>query len=294
MRVTRMTNFFNYLWEALTNYRKLKDEANEMRKEKDFLLLDSIKNSDKLKDLQKQYDLLKAEYMQDILHDQEKEYLSQLEETYPKSVVRYKCRPLPASKENIWVPVNVFITPDDPNIIKDLKKWGLYQTGESRETLVPKIYKKIFHTYYKYQFDEKNFGIGEVWLFPYELREMVKQDKGGDCDDWAHLQSSYYIAAGVHPAFVRCVVGDTNLGAHATVYVHSPETNKFRHVNSTYGSPLPQELSKYPTHDDAQSGKDPIGIHSAWFSYTSKSGYYKFLPGQTEEFVQKFNIQKLG
>jgi len=207
---------------------------------------------------------------------------------YPMARITYKCRPLPSGKTKIDVPVNAFLTPYDPFIIADLKNWGLYQTNEESETLLPKIYKKIFQTYYKYASDEAQFGIDEVWLFPFEVRAS----KGSDCEDFGNFQMSYYLAAGTPDWKIRGVAGLCSLGGHATVYVFSEKKGKFVHLNSTYSGIVFDRLEQYPTHDDAEAGMDKFGIKTVWFSYSLKSGFYRFDSTETEKQVQGFLIKK--
>lgn len=207
---------------------------------------------------------------------------------YPFAKITYKCRPHPKnSKEKLSVPVNVFLTPYDPFILADLREWSLLGTKEEPETLVPKIYKKLYSTY-KYKLDKDNFGIDEFWLFPFESRSIG----AFDCEDAAHIQASYYLAAGVPEWQVRCVAGDSSLGGHASVYVFSKKSAKWRHINATYGGLLGNELSSYPTHADAESGKDKIGIKRVWFSYTLSSGFATFEADEEEKKIKGFLIKK--
>ncbi len=184
---------------------------------------------------------------------------------YPTQKIAWNARSLPFSEEKCRVPVQVLITPNDPYIVQDLRDWGLYETGEDHETLVPKIYAKIRQKYYKYAFDKVTWGTNEVWEFPFELRAKGFK-KGFDCDSWANFQVSYYRAAGVPAGMVWVVAGDTELGGHSTVYVWSKVDSKFHHLNSTYTT-FKRSVSGYPTHDDAEAGKDKIGIRKVWCSY---------------------------
>lgn len=194
---------------------------------------------------------------------------------YPKRSVVYRGRTLPFdNKKFIKVPVSVFITPQDPFIIHDLKKWDLYQTGEDSETLIPKIYYKIKKEYYKYALDRNVWGKAEVWEFVFEMREKGFT-KGFDCDSWSHFQASYYIAAGIPSYKVRVVCGRTDLGGHSTIYILGND-NKWHHLNSTYGIYRYDKVSKFPTHDDAYKGKDRIGISTVWFSFNNKFSWSKF------------------
>ena len=198
---------------------------------------------------------------------------------YKLAIMTYKGRSLPYSTTTIPVPVNVLLTPHDPYIIQDLKKWGLYRTGEDPETLVPKIYKKIKEVYYNYKYDNDVWGTNEVWEFPFEMREKANLQSGKwafDCDSWSSFQASYYIAAGVPRWRVHVVAGMCDLGGHSTVYVYSKKINKFVHLNSTYGGTLHNKLSLYPTHKDAEEGRDMLGIKEVWLSYNDLYCWYDF------------------
>lgn len=273
-------------------------EFDDIKNEYDELMITNSVNTEHVENLQDKVQLLQAEINKNKALNK---LIKELESQFDKANIMHPCRSLPSKKDMFKVPINVFITPNDQNIINDLKKWKLYNTQESRETLVPKIYSKVFATYYKYFTDIKNFGLSEMWLFPFEVIYLrTKTKSGADCEDWSHLLSSYYEAAGVHPAFYRCVTGYTNIivngkrMGHGTVYVHSPITNKFHHTNSTYGS-IFDTLSEFPTHADATNGKDKIGIYKEgiWFSYNSKSCFYKFNPDQVTTLINKFNIKKI-
>ena len=213
----------------------------------------------------------------------EVEDISELEEywntKYTSSALVYKGRPLPLKNANVDIPINILITPNDPFIKKDLIKWGLYETGEDAETLVPKIYKKIKSNYYKYAFDKATWGVTELWEFPFEVRAArVDLGLGVDCDSWSHFMASYYIAAGIPNWQVHVVVGNTSLGGHSTIYVYSKHDYNWHHINSTYGAGWSKtRVSSYPTHADAEAGKDKIGISKVWFSFNNEFSWYKFV-----------------
>lgn len=206
---------------------------------------------------------------------EEKELNKRLLEKYPSKKISWNARSLPFSTTKCRVPVQVLITPTDPYIIQDLKDWGLYKTGEDDETLIPKIYKKVFKKYYKYEFDKNVWGTNEVWEFPFELRAKGFT-KGFDCDSWANFLVSYFRASGLPAGKVWVVAGDTDLGGHSTVYVWSDVTEVFHHLNSTYGTVLWDKMSDYPTHADAEFGYDKIGIKKVWVSYNDIIARSKF------------------
>jgi len=209
---------------------------------------------------------------------------------YNRAIMEYNCRTLPGSNALIPIPVNVLITPNDPYIIQDLTSWGLYRTGEDTETLIPKIYKKIFERY-NYKFDSMVWGITEYWEFVYEMRAKAKLNNNKweyDCDSWADLIVSYLICAGVPRWRCRVVAGDTSIGGHSTVYCYSMIDNKWHHINSTYFNGMGDKLSMYYTHEDANSvtnptGKDKIGIYNVWYSFNDIYCWYKFITDVPKE-----------
>jgi len=250
--------------------------------------------ADELSILQDKYDSLKDKDLSD--EDILKGYW---DSKYVKGILTYGGRSLPFSTTTINVPVNVLITPQDGYIVADLKRWGLYQTGEDPETLIPKIYAKIKSEYYKYKFDQTVWGKNEVWEFPFEMREKaIHSEWGFDCDSWASFMVSYYIAAGVPNWRVRVVVGDAYLGGHSTVYCFSMEDFDWHHLNSTYGRALKSNLSDYPTHKDAKNpkdnlGTDLIGIYKVWLSYNNEFCWYKFESDIPKELQVNQNIKSL-
>ena len=96
-----------------------------------------------------------------------------------------------------------------------------------------------------------------------------------DCDSWAIFQVSYYRACGLPSWRIRIVAGKTRKGGgHATVAILSLKTNKWFHLNSTYGSKaVGNTISEYPTINDET---DTIGIETAWFSFNELYSWYQF------------------
>lgn len=277
---------FNKLhFMCIDNEKQLNSKIKDLNSEVSVLNIKLISEENILRDYVKQLEekesqltKLKLDYDNLIKQNEPKTEDEKLEkywnEKYQKTLIEYSGRSLPFSTETCKVPINVLITPHDGYIINDLTKWELYRTGEDPETLIPKIYKKIKSKYYKYKFDNDVWGANEVWEFPFEMR--AKAEKTGkwafDCDSYASLLVSYYIAAGVPRWRVRVVAGASWVGGHSTVYCYSLKDNKWHHTNSTYGFKEYDNLSEYPTHSDAKSkdnvnGIDPLGIYSVWFSY---------------------------
>jgi hypothetical protein len=204
-------------------------------------------------------------------------FSDKLDKKYPEAKIYYKGRSFPFSKELIEVPVNVLITPNDPAIKQYVEDWKVNITRENYETEVVRLWHLIHDRFYRYDYDKNVWGASEVWEFPFETLERMKENwHGEDCDSWAIFQTSFYIAAGLNPSYVRAVAGMTSLGGHATVYVFSEKDKKFHHLNSTYGTFWGNKLSDFPTHKDARKGKDRIGIKNVWFSFNNLNSWHTF------------------
>ena len=257
-----------------------KKELNNIRNNSEYRLELYLEEKKKLELVEKK--LLEYKTGTDKLKKTVEEYKLEKywENKYPKATIMYKCRSFPFSKEAISIPINNLVTPNCPIIRDDLIKWGLYKTGEDHETLIPKIHKKVYEKFYSYKHDEEVWGESEVWEFPFEMHAKGFSE-GFDCDSWATFHASYYIAAGIPSWKIRCVAGDTSIViggkimAHLTTYAYSEHTGKFHHLNSTYGQ-LWSVLNEYPTHKDAEEGRDDVGIKKVWFSFTDKSAFHDF------------------
>lgn len=257
------------------NYKGIINGKNKLIE--DYMLLIEDRDSN-IKDLQLALYLAKPSF-----EEQETEEFWNTK--YNQATITYPGRSYPFSNKAIYAPINVLVTPNDPRVISDLKAWGLYRTGEDPETLVPKIYKKVYNTYYKYIFDKDVWGVNEVWEFPFEMfckideQAKLGNKAGFDCDSWGCLLASYYIASGVRRWRVRCVAGDTSIGGHYTNHIFSMEDYKWHHLNSTYGGTLKNKISEYPLNSDAKDpvtkvGKDIIGIYRVWFSFNDLYMWY--------------------
>jgi hypothetical protein len=220
-----------------------------------------------------------------------KVYYAQVQKQYwenrhPKADIVYNGRPLPFQKTNIEVPVQLFIQPSDfvikNDIIKnDLMVKDIYSCNETILNIYKHTRTKPLNPY-RYDYDDAQFGIPELWLFPFELRNAKK----GDCDDWGNELASYYIAAGVPNWRVRCVAGTTwsNEG-HLTVYVLADDLKTWVHTNSTNPIALinyAKDLMELPKSNDSN---DKIGIEKVWFSYNNESAWHEFEGSKTEKFI---------
>jgi len=194
----------------------------------------------------------------------------------PAANVRYKGRTEPFQLRRTFNDVKVFITPNDCEILEDLRKAQLFITDKRHcNDEILKIYKhtrtKIINPY-KYAYDDQKYKISEFWMFPFELRSV----KSGDCEDWTHELVSYLIAAGV-PAFrVRAVAGVTrsNFG-HATCYVLGDDLKTWYHLNSTTPAAMihQRKLEDMPT---SKTKSDDIGLKDIWFSYNNQHAWSSF------------------
>jgi hypothetical protein len=216
---------------------------------------------------------------------------------YPKANIEYTGRTFPTTKEMIPIDVRLLLTPQDFHIHTLLEKYSLKVAGGNYDETVIKIYKWIYSNFYKYITDQQNYGIPELWEFPFEIlaKKASTPTEGFDCDSWANFQASFYIAAGVPNWKIRVVAGNSNLGGHATVYVHSDKDNRFHHVNSTYGA-THNVLSDYPidaSHDD-------LFINDVWFSWNDKIAWHQFTTEASNSFfnhkegISKFHITTQG
>jgi hypothetical protein len=306
-------NFFQSLWHRITRqelidtlYQTINknlqtiEELNSQEQEYKNTILEKEKLLKGYADLMAERD----EEIEDLISELNTFKPSQEEQTlqsfwdnkYNTGIITYKGRYL-VTGEQIPVPVNLLITPNDPVIIQDLKDWKLYNTKEDPETLIPKIYKKYFDKYYKYRFDKDSWGKAEMWEYFYEMREKSKIKKEEklpyDCDSHAQALAGYYIAAGVPRWRVRVVVGNTSIGAHSTVHAYSMLDNRWHHLNSTYGSTHKTKISSYPKNTDAKNpttktGTDIIGIYGIWFSFNDIGMWYD----KVEDIPKDLQLQK--
>ncbi len=193
----------------------------------------------------------------------------------PSADITYRRPVLIGERKFTQVEIDVrnFIMPDF-EIERNLKKKSLLYTGkENLDFLIPKIYKQA-RTGYKYGPDSA-FGFSDLWMFPFELRMVLKKKKAGDCDDWANMIGSYFAAANIPRNRWLISAGLTrNEIGHATVYVKD-SVEVWRHLNSTKPSYKEEDLKKFPSNEDEA---DKIGIKpdGFWFSYNDIFSLHKF------------------
>jgi len=100
---------------------------------------------------------------------------------HPKVFITYKGRTAPNTKRMIDVPLQCFLQPNDPVIVRDIleNKLAVDNPLHCNDAIL-RIYK---HTRtkplnpYRYAYDNDIMGIPEFWMLPFELREALK----GDC-----------------------------------------------------------------------------------------------------------------
>jgi hypothetical protein len=103
---------------------------------------------------------------------------------YPVANVEYVGRTWGTSKKMIPIDVRLLVTPQDFHIHDILKANNLYYVvGNNIDDHIVKVYHFIKAKYYKYVYDQDNYGVTEYWEFPYEILESLKKgySKGADC-----------------------------------------------------------------------------------------------------------------
>lgn len=282
----QLSDINKQLSEARLQYDKLNEENLNTISENGSLTLEIGQLTEKISELENSLNYANAKILElsgkPIESEQEKFWNNK----YPKANIEYTGRTWGTTKEPIPIDVRLLVTPKDYHIHDILKANDLYIKNNDFETGIPKIYNFIRNIYYKYTYDDQNYGIGEFWEFAFEM--LSKMSKGYDCDSWADFQSSFYIAAGVPSWKVRVVVGNCRLGGHSTVYVHSDKDNKFHHLNSTYGNSQYKNISEYPKTEDAFT-TDDLGIRSVWLSFNDIFAWHQF----TAEAKKSFNKDKI-
>ena len=164
------------------------------------------------------------------------------------------------------IDVRHFIMPNNFEIYNDIERNNLFvEDTENLNEVVPKLYY-LAKKRYKYRYDSVQFGMSEVWLFPFELLQLLKLGMAGDCEDWAHLIGSYFACAGVPRDrwWISCGYCKGVNGGHSTVYVKD-DSGIWRHLNST--SPYPKNAKSLEDFPDKDDPKDSLGIGDFWFSF---------------------------
>ncbi len=207
----------------------------------------------------------------------------------PSAEITYTRQILIAERtfKEIGIDIRNFIMADFRMENKLKAKNLIFDGTQNLDILIPKIYKLAKHGY-KYGNDLK-YGFEEYWMFPFELQEILKHGKAGDCDDWANLIGSYFVAAKIPRNLWLVSVGIARGGyGHATVYVKDG-TGIWRHLNSTRPESKAEHLSGFPSNKDKNDmpGIKPDGF---WFSYNDKFALHKW---DSEEAKEAFKLASM-
>ncbi len=204
----------------------------------------------------------------------------------PSAEIKY-ARPILVAErtyKEIGIDIRNFIMADFTMENKLKAKNLIYDGTQDLDKLIPKIYRLAKHGY-KYGADNK-YGFEEYWMFPFELQEILKHGKAGDCDDWANLIGSYFVAARIPRNLWLISVGTARAGyGHATVYVKD-STSVWRHLNSTRPESKAINLLDFPSNNDEKdiAGIKPDGF---WFSYNDKFAVHRW---DSEEAREAFKL----
>jgi predicted transglutaminase-like cysteine proteinase len=225
-------------------------------------------------------DLLLHELKQEL--DVKREYQGR----HSEARITYK-RPFFYKKDTIrefGIDVRQFITPNNFEIFDDLARKDLfYSADKNLDELIPKIYYEAKKNY-KYEYDQE-YGFSEFWMFPFELLQMRKLGRAGDCEEWANLIGSYFACAGVPRSRWWVSAGNVRAGGfgHATIYCQAND-GEWHHLNSTSFVKNRKSIKDFPHKDDENDG---IGIKPKgfWFSFND---YYSISDFESTEARQSF------
>jgi len=204
----------------------------------------------------------------------------------PSAEIRYSRPILVAERtfKEIGIDIRNFIMPDFEMENKLRTKKLIYDGTQNLDILIPKIYRLAKHSY-KYGSDKK-YGFEEYWMFPFELQAILKFGKAGDCDDWANLIGSYFVAARIPRSRWLISVGIARAGyGHATIYVKD-ELGIWRHLNSTRPESKAEHLSAFPSNKN-KNDKTGIKPDGFWFSYNDKFAVHRW---DSEEAKKAFKL----
>ena len=191
----------------------------------------------------------------------------------------YYTRLIPRTKKQGLVDVRQFLTPDDPRIKEWVKNAGvaIQDLWKCNDTIA-RIYSAD-RKGFSYEYDKQQFGVDELWLYPWETLTLGH----GDCDDWANLLATRLLAAGLPPQRLRVVAGYTNgkIGGHCTVYVLGDDFKTWYHLNST-GYKTHRKLEDFPTSKDLDDKFGVSGKH-IWFAYSKHKAWHEFRTTEARE-----------
>jgi hypothetical protein len=220
---------------------------------------------------------------------------------YPQADIAYGGRYLGSNVNDTYsmdVKVWALEGQNDQAILKHLRVKGcktvseLMQTGlgfhEACDMAVLLVWNALPVNYY---FDQQIYSSGEYWAFASELfAETYQKNRGGDCEDHAHLRHIGYRMMDVPAGLLRIVCGYTNNDqGHSTNYYFTSD-KKWHHVNSTSSADVP-EITQTPLDGDAN---DTIGIklNGEWFSFNENYAFHQFATGAKESFLNEQSKDK--
>lgn len=172
---------------------------------------------------------------------------------------------------NEILPVNLFITPDDPVIVDDLNQNNLMVGNPTNcDYRVVEIYRQA----------QKDFNYisdtGDYWRFPWELRQAA----GSDCEDYSNNLASYYIAAGIPYWRIAVCTGLTNNNqGHATVYYLKDNLKEWALTDSTSKPPsYAQTINNpaFPVIGTTEHANYAHGLKTFDRCYNNKKAWWGF------------------
>jgi len=168
----------------------------------------------------------------------------------PKANVYYKGRPLIGSTTNIDLDLRNFINPNDcriPNI------QGLNDDEKAINGL------KWVHNNFKYVADKTQWGMSELWQFPFESLQTLK----GDCEDGAILLYNILLKSGIQYWKLRLNAGDVKGGGHCWLTYLRESDNSWVILDWCYWTDL-QPIATRKKYNEMENYFD------IWFSWNQK------------------------
>ena len=114
-------------------------------------------------------------------------------------------------KNNDWIDVNSFITPNDPAIITVALQLQQQLSLQASSEEKIRAALEFTHSNIRYISDREQFGISEYWSFPAETLESG----AGDCEDIAFTIASLLLALNLPTDTVRVTLGSKDGTGHA-------------------------------------------------------------------------------
>ena len=114
-------------------------------------------------------------------------------------------------KNNDWIDVNSFITPNDPAIITVALQLQQQLSLQASSEEKIRAALEFTHSNIRYISDREQFGISEYWTFPAETLE----NGAGDCEDISFTIASILLALNLPSGRVRVALGVKDSIGHA-------------------------------------------------------------------------------